>query len=112
MDKVQQFLSDFQSLSKANGVKFWERPENDSMMNLLELNRAEVTQRLLNLTKYDYLEGPLSQENFSDAWCFGQTIKGNEVYIKLTIVAKKKRRMAVCISFHEPTKPLKYHYKH
>ncbi len=110
MDKVQQFLSDFQNLSKTNGVKFWERPENESMMNMLELNRAEVIQILLNLTQSDYIEGPLYQEGFSNAWSFGQLIKRKEVYIKPTIVEKQKRKMAVCISFHESTKPLKYPY--
>ena len=50
----------------------------------------------------------LSEKGQPDAWCFGKTMKGYEIYVKLTIEEKKKRKNAICISFHESTKPLSY----
>jgi hypothetical protein len=82
------------------------------MMSILGLTRFIVTSDiLLNLTKYDYCAGPLSEKGHPDAWCFGKTINTHEIYIKLTIEEKKKRKNAICISFHESTKPLNYPYR-
>ena len=111
-NQIEKFLLEFQQIASEKGVKFWERPENVSMMKMLGLNETLVTEKiLLNLTQNDYCEGPLSDKNQPSAWCFGKTIKGHNVYIKLTIVEKKKRKNAFCISFHESTKPLNYPYR-
>jgi len=110
--QIDNFLTEFQKIAKEKEVIFWPRPENVSMMYKLGLTRAMVTTDiLLNLTKSDYCDGPLHEKGHPDAWCFGRTIKGDEIYIKLTIVEKKKRKNAVCISFHESTKPLTYPYR-
>jgi hypothetical protein len=96
MDKFQ-FLSDFQSIAKVNGVRLQRRPENLSMMNMLELTESMVTENvLLHLTASDFLEGPIHKDGYPDAWCFRQNIKGYEVYIKLSIVEHKKRKRAEC----------------
>lgn len=110
--QIEQFLCEFKNLAKTNGVRFWQRQENMSMMNRLELTESVVINDiLLNLTAKDYYEGPISQEGHSDAWSFGQNIEGQNVYIKLTITEKKKRKRAECISFHEPTHPLSYPHR-
>lgn len=105
-------MTEFQNIAHEKGIIFWPRPENVSMMNMLGLTRTMVTTNiLLNLTKNDYCDGPLHEKDHPDAWCFGQIIKEYEIYIKLTIVEKKKRKNAICISFHESTKPLTYPYR-
>ncbi|KHD11597.2 hypothetical protein PN36_09150 [Candidatus Thiomargarita nelsonii] len=110
-NQIEKFLFEFQNIAKVNGVRFWQRPENLSMMTMLDLTESVVTKDiLLNLTAKDYCEGPIPEESHSDAWCFGQNIDGKNVYIKLTITKKKKRKRAECISFHEPTRPLFYPY--
>ncbi len=110
--EIENFLTEFKNIAKEKEVIFWPRSENISMMNMLGLTRAIVTTDiLLNLTKSDYCDGPLHEKGHPDAWCFGQTIKEYAIYIKLTIVKKKKRQNAVCISFHESTKPLTYPYR-
>ena len=110
--QIEQFLSEFKNLARTNGVRFWQRPENQSMMNMLELTESVVTHDiLLNLTAKDYYEGPKHEEGHSDAWSFGQKIDSQNVYIKLTITEKKKRKRAECISFHEPTQPLSYPHR-
>lgn len=112
LNQIDHFLTEFQSIAEEKGGFFWPRPENVSMMHQLGLTRAIVTTDiLLNLTPSDYCEGPLHQAGHPDAWCFGQTFKEYEIYIKLIIVEKKKRKNAVCISFHESTKPLSYPYR-
>jgi hypothetical protein len=108
---IDNFLAEFKKIAQDKGVIFWPRPENISMMSILGLTRSIVTTDiLLNLVKSDYCGGPLHEEGHPDAWCFGQIIKGYEIYIKLTIEEKKKRKNAICISFHESIKPLNYHY--
>lgn len=110
--QIEQFLSEFKNLAKINGVRFWQRPENMSMMNMLELTESVVTNDiLLNLDIPDYCEGPIHKEGHSDAWSFGQHIDSQNIYIKLTITEKKKRKRAECISFHEPTQPLSYPHR-
>jgi len=105
--QVEQFLSEFKNLARINGVRFWQRPENMSMMNMLDLTESVVTNDvLLQLTAQDYYDGPTHKKDHSDAWTFAQNIEGQNVYIKLTITEKKKRKRAECISFHEPTLPL------
>ncbi|MEK8016055.1 MAG: hypothetical protein VSS75_004240 [Candidatus Parabeggiatoa sp.] len=107
--QIEQFLSAFKNIARINGVRFWQRPENLSMMNMLELTESVVTNDiLLNLTAKDYYEGPIHEDAHSDAWAFGQNIEGQNVYIKLTITEKKKKKRAECISFHESTQPLSY----
>lgn len=91
-----------------NGVFFWIREENTMTMTMLKLQRTEVTEILQNLDYRDYYEGPSLQEGNPEAWCFGRTIEGLEVYIKLAIEEKKKRKTAVCMSFHQSAKPLSY----
>ncbi|HIE02774.1 MAG TPA: hypothetical protein EYP59_21250 [Thiotrichaceae bacterium] len=109
---IEHFLAEFKEIAQEKGVIFWPRPENISMMSLLGLTRSIVTTDiLLNLTKGDYCGGPLHEEGHPDAWCFGKSIKGQEIYIKLTIQEKKKRKNAICISFHESTKHLSYPYR-
>jgi hypothetical protein len=79
------------------------------MMNMLGLTESVVTNNILrHLTTQDYYEGPIHEEGHSKAWAFGQNIDGKNVYIKLTITDKKKRKRAECISFHESTQPLSF----
>jgi hypothetical protein len=107
-DQVEKFLSEFRNISIKKGVFIWDRPENIMTMTMLQLRTVKVTEILQNLDYRDYCEGPSHQEGNPEAWCFGQTIKGLEVYMKLAIDEKKKRKTAVCISFHQSTKTLSY----
>jgi hypothetical protein len=109
---IDNFLVEFKQIAQEKSVIFWHRPENISMMSMLGLTRSIVTTDiLLNLTKADYCDGPLYEDGQPDAWCFGKTIKDYEIYIKITIQKKHKRKNAICISFHESTKPLTYPYR-
>jgi hypothetical protein len=63
---------------------------------------------ILNLEVEDYSEGPLeeSQQGGVEMWVFGKVIKGQEIYIKLTI--SKVTGGAICISFHKAEFPMEF----
>ncbi len=99
--------SDITEIIHAKGFKIANRPENFSMMDMLEFTDRDVREVLLSLTKDDYIKGPMPDDKgrSSSVWAFGRNIAGHDVYIKLTIRIKGKRKNVVCISFHESTKP-------
>jgi hypothetical protein len=113
MKNVDDFLNNIHSIIKENGVKILPRPENISMMYMLGFNQIDVENVLLSLTKKEYCEGPVSDDKGrpDSVWIFGQNIDGHDVYIKLVIMEKKKRKKVICISFHESTSPLFYPYR-
>ena len=66
---------------------------------------------ILNLEVEDYSEGPLeeTQQGGTEMWVFAKVIKGQQVYIKLTI--SKMPGTAVCISFHKAEYPMEFPLK-
>ena len=58
-----------------------------------------------------FREGPLeeTQQGGNEMWIFGKVIKGQQVYIKLTI--SKMTGGAVCISFHKAEHPMEFPLK-
>ncbi|MEJ4089538.1 hypothetical protein [Galbibacter orientalis] len=56
---------------------------------------------ILNLEIEDYSKGPLeeAQQGGTEMWIFGEIIKGQQIYIKLTI--SQITDQAICISFHK-----------
>lgn len=99
---VKYFLQELKQIIKVWGIIFSNRPKN-SIQNLADLSitakmREEI---ILNLKVEDYSEGPLeeSQQGGVEMWVFGKLIKGQQIYIKLTI--SKVTGGAICISFHK-----------
>ena len=99
---VKSFLQKLKEIIKVWGIIFSNRPKN-SIQNLADLSittkmREEI---ILNLEIEDYSEGPLeeTQQGGIEMWVFGKTIKGQQIYIKLTI--SKITDQAICISFHK-----------
>lgn len=37
LTQIEEFLFELKNLARTNGVRFWQRSENMSMMNMLEL---------------------------------------------------------------------------
>lgn len=114
MDKstIKSFLQELKAIIKSLGIIFSNRPKN-SIQNLADLSitakmREEI---ILNLEIEDYSEGPLeeTQQGGIEMWVFGKVIKGQQVYIKLTI--SKMTERAVCISFHKAEYPMEFPLK-
>jgi hypothetical protein len=106
---VKSFLRELKQITKIWGIIFSNRPKN-SIQNLADLSitskmREEI---ILNLEVEDYSEGPLeeSQQGGVEMWVFGKVIKGQEIYIKLTI--SKVTGGAICISFHKAEFPMEF----
>tara|TARA_R110002074_G_scaffold31390_4_gene88120 strand:+ start:72 stop:452 length:381 start_codon:yes stop_codon:yes gene_type:complete len=109
---IKSFLQELKAIIKSLGIIFSNRPKN-SIQNLADLSitakmREEI---ILNLEVEDYSEGPLeeTQQGGTEMWIFGKVIKGQQVYIKLTI--SKMTGGAVCISFHKAEHPMEFPLK-
>ena len=109
---IKSFLQELKAIIKSLGIIFSNRPKN-SIQNLADLSitakmREEI---ILNLEVEDYSEGPLeeTQQGGTEMWVFGKVIKGQQVYIKLTI--SKMTGTAVCISFHKAEYPMEFPLK-
>ena len=110
--EVNSFLNDFKTKLNIWGI-YYRDDRGKNMQTLLDLDirpddRTEII-RMLELT--DYSEGPL--EDFlhgkAEMWVFGKTVKGTEVYIKITLGNKDNK--AICISFHIAEHPMSYPFK-
>ena len=109
---IKSFLQELKAIIKSLGIIFSNRPKN-SIQNLADLSitakmREEI---ILNLEVEDYSEGPLeeTQQGGTEMWVFGKVIKGQQVYIKLTI--SNITGTAVCISFHKAEYPMEFPLK-
>lgn len=99
---VKSFLQKLKQIIKIWGIIFSNRPKN-SIQNLADLSITAKMREdiILNLDIEDYSDGPLeeTQHGGTEMWVFGKTIKGQQIYIKLTI--SKITDQAICISFHK-----------
>lgn len=109
---VKNFLNELKQVLSIWEIFFIHRPKN-SLQNLADIGitanrRLEI---IKNLEIEDYSEGPLkeTQQNGSEMWVFGKTIKKTEIYIKLTI--NKDTSKVICISFHHSLAPMNYPLK-
>ena len=106
---VKSLLQELKQLIKIWGIIFSNRPKN-SIQHLADLSitakmREEI---ILTLEIEDYSEGPLEETQLggTEMWVFGKTIKGHQIYIKLTI--SKITTQPICISFHKAEYPMDF----
>ncbi len=110
-DEVNRFLSAFNAKSKIFDVIFLLRDKNLQALLFLEITASSRKKIIESLTFEDYSEGPLTDtlNKGPDMWIFGKTVKGHEVYIKITM--GNPNNSTICISFHlaeyKMTYPLK-----
>jgi hypothetical protein len=109
---VRNFLNELKQVLNVWEIFFTHRPKN-SLQYLADIGitadrRLEI---IKSLETEDYSEGPIkeTQQNGTEMWVFGKTIKKAEVYIKLTI--NKDTSKAICISFHLAEAPMNFPLK-
>jgi len=110
-EAVEAFLHSFKEKKKVWGVIFLDRAKNFNTLTTLEIRPVEREQVLDRLTAKDYSQGPLA-ENWhggKEMWVFGKMLKGQEVYIKITLGAPGAN--TICISFHIAEHPMRYPLK-
>lgn len=111
--EVSIFLNEFQAKLKIWGVVYLDkRPKNTQTLASLEINPADRTKVISELSVKDYSEGPIEDIVYQgkDLWVFGKQIKNQEVYIKITLGNSSKQ--TICISFHISEYPMTYPFKH
>jgi len=109
---VEDFLCNFKVKIKTWGFLFLSnRQKNTQTILDLEVSVVQVEVILSKLTVLDYSHGPEQDQVYvgSDMWIFGRIIKGQEIYIKITLGLKNKQ--VICISFHKAEYPMRYPFK-
>jgi hypothetical protein len=99
--EVQTFLRDFKVKLGIWGVVFRDdRGKNAQALLDLEITPVFREKILKELEVTDYSEGPKKENLYggADMWVFGKIIKGQQVYIKITLGFSGAK--VICISFH------------
>lgn len=111
-EEVHLFLQDFKVKLGIWGVVFRD-DRGKNLQSLLDLDITPVFREkvLKELQVVDYVEGPMDEKLSGGAnmWVFGKTIKGREVYIKITLGFSGAQ--VLCISFHIAEHVMKFPLK-
>lgn len=112
IDDIRRFLKNFQEKMQFWDVVFLDdRGKNSQTLADLELKPKDRKTVLESLVAEDYYQGPLDELWYgsSEMWVFGKRIKGEEVFIKITL--GKVGTSVICISFHFAEFPMSYPFK-
>jgi len=110
--EVEHFLHDFKVKLGIWGVVFRDdRSKNAQALLDLDITPVLREQILKTLQAIDYCEGPNSENLYggADMWIFGKIVKGQEVYIKISLGVTGAK--VICISFHVAEHAMKYPLK-
>lgn len=109
---VERFLHNLQVKLSVFGIVFRD-DRGKNMQTLLEL---EITPKyrediIMDLHAEDYVDGPIvdTLNRMGDMWVFGRDVKGQDVYIKISMGVESSS--AICISFHIAERKLDYKFK-
>ncbi|RED91914.1 type II toxin-antitoxin system MqsR family toxin [Marinoscillum furvescens] len=110
--EVEAFLKSFKDKKKIWGVFFKDdRGKNFNTLTALDIRPVDREQVLDELVADDYSEGPKPEDWYGskEMWVFGKQMKGEEIYIKITLGAEGAK--TICISFHIAEYPMSYPLK-
>jgi len=112
IEEVKAFLDQFNIKAEVFGIVFRDdRPKNRKALVQLDLTQLQREVIVKSLLPQDYVEGPvidvLNQKG--EMWVFGKDVKGQEVYIKITLGYENGQ--TICRSFHIAKRPLTYPFK-
>lgn len=111
-DEVEKFLNQFYEKLKVYDIVFWDdRGKNAQALVDLEITPSGRLEVIKKITVEDYSEGPIvnTMNKLGDLWVFGKDVKGQEVYIKISLGLPNSR--TICISFHKAEYPMVYPFK-
>ncbi len=108
--QVTLFLSQFKEFAQKK-FSFAERDKTRDTIARLGITIPQAKNEILGLTYEDYYRGPILDKDREgeEFWEFGKTICGEQVFIKLKTVLEYG--VAICFSFHIPSKTIEYPYK-
>lgn len=111
-EQVEKFLEDFSLKVKIFGIRFRDdRSKNQNSLLELGITPSQRLEIIMQLDCYNYSEGPIVDvlNSQGEMWVFGKDVRGNEVYIKITL--GKPNSHTICISFHKVEHPMSYPLK-
>lgn len=111
-EEVEKFLENFYLKVKIFGIRFRDdRGKNRDTLLELEITPRYRETVVMSLKWNDYSEGPITDvlNHNGEMWVFGKDVKGEEVYIKITMGAPGSH--TICISFHTAEHPMRYPFK-
>ena len=87
VEEIEFFLYGFRALKKKYGIIFYDRRKNNQALLDLEISAKEREKILDGLTAMDYYRGPKPDmvNVGGEYWEFGKKVKGNEVYMKISM---------------------------
>ena len=87
-EEVQSFLNQMKEKIKVFGIIYRDdRGKNAQTLVDLEITPKYRDTVIINLEVQDYSEGPVidTLNQCGEMWVFGKDVKGQEVYIKITL---------------------------
>ena len=110
--QVEDFLKRLKEKIKVFDIIYRDdRGKNLQTLATLEIAPTYRKQVILNVEPEDYSEGPVvdTLNKMGEMWVFGKNVKGQEVYIKITLGLPNSS--TICISFHIAEHPMTYPFK-
>ena len=110
--QVEDFLKRLKEKIKVFDIIYRDdRGKNLQTLATLEIAPTYRKQVILNIEPEDYSEGPVvdTLNKMGEMWVFGKNVKGQEVYIKITLGLPNSS--TICISFHIAEHPMTYPFK-
>ena len=111
-EQVEAFLKRLKEKIKVFDIVFRDdRGKNLQTLATLEINTTVRKQVIMNIEPEDYVEGPIvdTLNKVGEMWVFGKNVKGQEVYIKITLGLPNNS--TICISFHIAEHKMNYPFK-
>lgn len=111
-EEVQRFLSNFFGKLEIFNILFRDdRGKNTATLAQLEITPNSRTEIIKEIKVEDYSDGPIRDtlNQMGEMWVFGKNVKGQEVYIKISLGLPNCS--TICISFHIAEFPMNYPYK-
>ena len=111
-EQVESFLKRLKEKIKVFDIVFRDdRGKNLQTLATLEINTTVRKQVIMNIEPEDYVEGPIvdTLNKVGEMWVFGKNVKGQEVYIKITLGLPNNS--TICISFHIAEHKMNYPFK-
>lgn len=108
-EQVEDFLKRLKEKIKVFDIIFRDdRGKNLQTLATLERTPIYRKQVVLSIEPEDYVEGPIvdTLNKMGEMWVFGKNVKGQEVYIKITL--GQPNSSTICISFHIAEHPLNH----
>ena len=111
-EQVEAFLKRLKEKINVFNIVFRDdRGKNLQTLAALEINTTVRKQVIMNIEPEDYVEGPIvdTLNKVGEMWVFGKNVKGQEVYIKITLGLPNSS--TICISFHIAEHKMNYPFK-